>query len=214
VKPGIRLAVFDLGRVLVPICDNWQHAATVARIPVPLPKLDDDARATLRTHVHDNECGKLGLGEFCRRAAAVFGVDPQHIESVSNVYLLGVFPGVEKLLSDLIAADCTTACLSNTNDNHWRIMFSGESDYAPLNHLQHRFGSHLIGLRKPNTKIYEHVEQQTHLSGPQIVFFDDLLENIQAACQRGWHAEQILPGENPVTQMRQHLIRLNVLRDT
>jgi FMN phosphatase YigB (HAD superfamily) len=208
----IRLVVFDLGRVLVRICDNWQHAAQVAQLPSPLPKLDEKLRANLREHVFASERGEMSLDDFCHRAGSVFGVDPKHVESMSRGYLLGMFPGVGKLLNDLIDAGCATACLSNTNDNHWRMMFESNGEYAELSFLQHRFASHLIGARKPDAKIYDHVEQASGFSGGQIVFFDDLPENIAAARQHGWHAEQILPDGEPVAQMRGHLNRLGLLR--
>jgi FMN phosphatase YigB (HAD superfamily) len=211
VQSAIRLVVFDLGRVLVKICDNWQHAAEVAKLPSPLPQFDEKTRASLRAEVFANERGELSQTDFCDRAGSLLGIDPQHVHTMSNIYLLGTFPRVGQLLDDLTESGRAIACLSNTNDNHWRIMFSNDEQYAELNRLQHRFASHLIALRKPDPKIYQHVEEATGFSPSEILFFDDMLDNIESARRRGWWAEQILPDENPVAQMRRHLIRFNVL---
>jgi putative hydrolase of the HAD superfamily len=208
----VRLICFDLGRVLVRICDNWQHGGEVARLPMPLPRLADPVRHELTQAVVESETGRISLDEFCARSGRLFGIDPGHIRAVSDVYLLGCYDGVGELLDELNQRGYQTGCLSNTNDNHWRIMFdSGGQDYAPLAGLRHRFGSQLIGIRKPDPKIYEHVEQALKLEGSQILFFDDLPENIEAARQRGWLGEVIAHDGEPVKQARRHLSRLGVL---
>ena len=52
--------------------------------------------------------------------------------------------------------------------------------------LTHRFASHLCGLCKPDAAIFEHVERTTGVPPSQILFFDDLAENVDAAKSRGW----------------------------
>jgi putative hydrolase of the HAD superfamily len=209
---SIRLICFDLGRVLVRICDNWQHAGEVARLPIPLPKLTGDLRSGLTNVVIESEVGQISLDEFCNRSGKLFGVEPKHIRAVSDIYLLGCYDGVSELLGEITHRGYQTACLSNTNGNHWEIMFGNAcGQFAPLAKLQHRFGSQLIGCRKPDPRIYEHVERSTGLTGSAIVFFDDLPENIEAARARGWTAELILHNGDPITQARTHLTRLGVL---
>ena len=80
-----------------------------------------------------------------------------------------------------------------------------------MHRIKHHFASHLLRLRKPDQAIYAHVESATGSSPEQIVFFDDMLENVQAAGQRGWHASQILADRDPIVQVREHLPRLGVL---
>jgi len=208
----IRLICFDLGRVLVRICEGWQHAGEVAKLPVAIPKLSDDVRAQVREVVFESEIGQISLEEFCSRTSRILGVEPHHMRQVSDIYLLGCYNGVGELLSELTRAGYQTACLSNTNENHWRIMFDdGGAEYAALSALHHRFGSQVIGVRKPDPRIYEHVERAVGLKGNQIVFFDDLPENIEAARSRGWLAEQIAHDGDPMTQARAHLRRMGVL---
>jgi putative hydrolase of the HAD superfamily len=208
----IQLVVFDLGRVLVQLCDNWKHASQLAKLPREIAELSDVARLSLHDLVDSNEKGLVNQEQFCEQAARILNIAPEHVAAMSDIYLLETFPGVMDLLDDIRAAGRQTACLSNTNSNHWQRMTSpGNRCSIPVDLLHHHFASHLIGHRKPDPKIYQHVEAETKLAGPQILFFDDMLENVQAARALSWVAEQILPGPQPVAQMRQHLRRLHVL---
>lgn len=208
----IRLVVFDLGRVLVRICSGWREAFERAGIDPGFRELEDRQRATLRELVFANEVGRLTQEEFCRSAGELFDVPVADVSAMSDVYLLGIFPGVRELIDELHDREFPTACLSNTNDSHWRMMSDPSGPCClPLERLTHRFGSHLIGLRKPDPAIYEHVERTVRLHPEQIAFFDDLRENVLAAAARGWRAHQITSPDDPVSQMREHLTSHGVL---
>jgi len=47
------------------------------------------------------------------------------------------------------------------------------------------FVSSTIGLRKPDAESYDHVVQRIGVPAGRIVFFDDLIENIEGARARG-----------------------------
>jgi putative hydrolase of the HAD superfamily len=209
-----RLIVFDLGRVLVRICENWRHAFEVARIELGSVEIDDARRTALRELVFANESGRMDHDEFCRRAGELFNVPSAHVAAMSDVYLLGVYPGAVELIDELHESGYATACLSNTNANHWRLMSDPAAPCClPLERLRHRFGSHLIGLRKPDEAIYAHLERETGFSGPQIVFFDDMIENVEGATRRGWRAHLIdRERDQPVAQMREILASCGALR--
>ena len=209
---SIGLICFDLGRVLVRICDNWQHACAVAKINPGIQQLEDTKKAALRELVVASEKGQLATDEFNRRSSELFNIPADHVAAMTGVYLLGIYPGATELIDELHSRGYRTACLSNTNATHWRQM----SDPAvpcclPLERLTYQFGSHLIGARKPDPAAYAHVERATEMSGPQIVFFDDLPENVVAAQQRGWRAHRIATDRDPVQQVREHLSRYGVL---
>ena len=208
----IRLVCFDLGRVLVRICDSWDHACQVARLPIKLPPRDEARRAALLEPVIGMETGRIDTEAFCHQAARVLDVEPHHIRSILDVFLIEPYPGVRELLDELHARGYATACLSNTQTEHWNQMLDSSNRAAlPLNRLTHRFASHLVGLRKPDEAIYAHVEQAARFRGEQIVFFDDTLINVEAARRRGWHAWQITPDCDPVTQIREFLSTVDVL---
>ena len=77
----------------------------------------------------------------------------------------------------------------------------------------HVFASHLVRLRKPDDCIYAHVEQSTGAGPDEIVFFDDVPENIAAAAARGWRAHAIRIDADPIAQARAHLAAYRVLSD-
>jgi putative hydrolase of the HAD superfamily len=210
----IHLICFDLGRVLVRICDSWKHAGEMARIPAPIERLPDDKRKAVHASVAALEVGQIDHAEFCDRVTPIFGLDRSHIESAWNVYPLGVFEGAVELVDELNSRNFATACLSNTNASHWGMM-SDQSHpaYFPFERFTHAFASHLIGARKPDPAAYEHVETIAQVPGPRIAFFDDLPENIAAALQRGWNATLITRDEDPIAQARRALLRLGVLPD-
>jgi putative hydrolase of the HAD superfamily len=132
---------------------------------------------------------------------------------MSDKFLYRAFAGGAELVEELNARGVATACLSNTNASHWRIMNDpAEEAHFPLHRLTHRFASHLVRARKPDPAIYEHVERETGIAPPAIVFFDDVVENIEAAIKRGWKARRVDPkSENPIPMIRSELCCLRVL---
>jgi putative hydrolase of the HAD superfamily len=205
VNGEVRLICFDLGRVLIRLCDGWHHACEMAGVPLP-PFFSDQQRAQLQQLVHISECGQMCHDEFCQRSAQIMGIDPVHVDALSTAFLRDPFPGALQLVQELKDRGFLTACLSNTNASHWQIMCAetGASALA-LTRMDYRFGSHEIGVRKPDAEIYRHVERATGLNGSQIVFFDDILENVEGARALGWRAHQVTDRTNPVKQMRQRL---------
>lgn len=49
-----------------------------------------------------------------------------------------------------------------------------------------------VGLIKPDPKIYQHLCERFSLQASECIFIDDMLENIEAARDCGWHAEQMV----------------------
>lgn len=211
--PRVRLVCFDLGRVLIRICDGWAQACRCAGVA-----FDGDEPAFLRTPAAADllrrlDVGTLGLDDFYRGVADLSGcVGPEQVRAALDAYLLGPFPGALELIDELHARGIATACLSNTNANHWAQMTAPDGPNAlPLDRLTFRFASHLMRTRKPQREVYEQVERDTGLPGATIVFFDDVLENVEAARACGWLAHQIDTARDPIVQARERLRRYDVL---
>ena len=200
----IRLVCFDLGRVLVKICDTWAEASRLMGYEPVVDTEQPGVLEVIRDCVDALERGHIDQPEFAERICALHeDLHTRQVIDVFNAWIRHCFDGVDALLDDLHAAGCATACLSNTNARHWQIMFDrGGAGFEPLARLQHRFGSHEIGARKPEAETYNAVEQGTGLSGGAILFFDDLAENIAAARRHGWRAELVEDRVDPVSQMR------------
>jgi len=85
------------------------------------------------------------------------------------------------------------------------------AEFVPLGRLRHRFASHRLGARKPDPRVYEHVERATGVNARGIVFFDDMPENIDAARARGWRGHRVDPADPPAPQIRRALQAEGVL---
>ena len=209
---AVQLVVFDLGRVLVRICDGWQHACEVAGVGGVRGRLSDDAYGVVHAALCAHEVGETSLPEFARVAGPHLGLTPDDFVRMHGVYTRGLYDGAAELLDDLRAAGVATACLSNTNANHWRIMSDAAGhSFVPFEKFDHAFASHLLRLRKPDDAIYAHVERATGAEPGRIVFFDDVEENVAPAARRGWRAHRITLDADPIRQAREHLRRHGVL---
>jgi putative hydrolase of the HAD superfamily len=96
------------------------------------------------------------------------------------------------------------ALLSNTNESHFESL---EAKYKVTRHFGLVFLSYLLGMQKPDPKIYQHVIETSGVHPEQIVFIDDRSENIDAARSLGIISIQF---ENPA-QLKQELRLLNLL---
>ena len=208
----IELVVFDLGRVLVRICNDWVHACATAGVNIALDRLDPASLLELRELVHQLEVNALSFEEFAGRVGRTLGATPEQIRCASEAFLVSLYPGVVELIAELHKAAVATACLSNTNEHHWRLLADPQHpEFSGLSRLRYQFASHLIGARKPDQAIYEHLERETGIRGGAILFFDDVQENVDAARSRGWKAEWIDPAlDDPLPQIRTALGRHGV----
>lgn len=211
--PRIELVIFDLGRVLIRICDGWSHACERVGLALPASWEDPAVRARVVELGRRHEVGELDCETYFALTAETAGLSPADVKRISEAWLLGPFEGIDDLLNDLEAAGVQTACLSNTNATHWALMHAtGGPAALPMRRLRHCFASHLVGVAKPHDAIYEHVERETGLRGGQIVFFDDLQDNVDAAARRGWRAHRIDPTpDDPVPQVRAALARYDLV---
>jgi putative hydrolase of the HAD superfamily len=207
----IQLVVFDLGRVLVRICRDWQHACECAGFD--WSAVDSGRRLALREVLHRAEVGEIGAEAFYAEASALLGCEPGKIRTISDAFIFGAYPSAAGLLGELTAAGVKTACLSNTNEHHWSLLFEpGHRAWLPMDRFDHHFASHLLRARKPDEAVYAHVERELAVDGSAILFFDDVMENIAAACSRRWIAHWIDPSpDDPVPQIRAALRRHRVL---
>jgi len=207
----IRHICFDWGGVILKICRTWEEGCAQAGVPKQTKKVGAACYKKMRAIEPRYQTGQMSDKAFFRSIAKVsdeaFSIED--VEKVHNGWLLEEYPGVDELIDELNEyADLTTGLLSNTNVMHWDRM---EEDSPSAFAIEHKHGSHLFGLAKPDEKAFAAYERRVNASGPQILFFDDSIEHVEAARAFGWLAEQIDHTKCTATQMRGHLERLMIL---
>ncbi len=207
------LILFDLGGVLVRICRTWEEACVYAGVEArDAVRFRDPALAARRKHFHNlHQTGAIACKPYfaaiAESTAGLYTAD--EVRRIHNAWTLDDYPGVADLIKRLRAAGVRTACLSNTNHSHWTILNQGDGPKrAPSSAvvwLDVRLASHIMGLAKPDDAIYRAAEESLGVSAGDIVFFDDLAENIAAARARGWRAHQIDHTGDTTAQIESHL---------
>ncbi|MEM1167042.1 MAG: HAD family hydrolase [Planctomycetota bacterium] len=204
---------FDLGGVVVRICRGFAEAAVRAGVDLrETPEIDRVDHAEL---IRAHQRGRMAEPEYFERIAAERAnvYTPAEVERVHRAWLIEDYLGAEDLVHELNArADLTTACLSNTNLTHWRMMLCEDGVFhsPALCAIQHRLASHELGEFKPDRTIYDAAHRA--LGSPsRVYFFDDLRDNVDAAQEFGWRAFLIDPAGDPPSQVRAALMREGVL---
>lgn len=166
--------------------------------------------------------GRLSEDEWARRLFAALdrAYTPAELMRIHDAWLAPEYAGAERLVEDLHGAGVATACLSNTNHSHWvrlvhhdgRAALAGAPEFPAVQRLGRHHASHLLGLAKPDPAIYRAFEAANGVAGGEILFFDDLPENVEAAHAVGWRVEAVDPHvDTTAPQLREHLRRHGVL---
>lgn len=217
----VRLVCFDLGGVLVRIRTAWPELCRAAGLEVrgeSAGQVAENARQKLGQAL---QTGELSADEWIAQVSAALGsaYAAQEITALHDAVLVEEYQGVGAVIDELHRAGVDTACLSNTNAAHWTVMMhhdgsrdlDGEPRYPAVRSLRSHFASHLMRLTKPAPDIYRAFEKATGRAGSEILFFDDVADNIEAARGVGWNAERIDPTKPTDAQIRIHLKRHGVL---
>lgn len=197
------LICFDLGGVIVRICRTWDEGCRAAGLPVRDPLRREATKVERAAAVFDYQTGRIDGAMFAQRLSELSGgaYTPAEITAVHRAWILGEYAGAAEAIRAIHAAGLETSALSNTNAAHWAQM---ERSIARTL-IQRPFASHLMGLHKPDEAIYRAFEKLVDRRGEEILFFDDLPENIEAARRVGWRAEQIDPAGDTARQILRHV---------
>lgn len=211
----IRCVCFDIGGVLVRICRNWSEGCAAAGLPVRGRTADTDWAGRRRGVARDFSEGRIDLHEFSLRLAAATDhlYSPSEVLKIHNAWLLSEYTGIHAVMDRLQETPgVDTGILSNTNDLHWRRCesFDNLTAFPIMARPRHRIASHIVRLMKPDPAIYQSFERASGFSSADILFFDDLEENIAAARACGWRAEQIDHTGDTAAQIHRHLIAHSV----
>ena len=213
IQSPIQLVCFDVGGVLLRICRSWREGCAAAGLDLRGPHhrlhaANDWFVPSELIVLH--QTGRVECHEYFQRVSQatdqLYSAD--EIASVHSAWLRGEFDGVGDLVDRIHQAGIETAALSNTNHAHWIRM----REFPSVMKLQHRLASHELGLHKPDRAIFIEAERRFKRHGAEILFFDDLQDNIEAARSVGWNAVLIDPTMPTDVQIERALKDYGLLR--
>ena len=183
--------IFDLGGVILNLDFDGPKRAFEA-----LGVTDFEAHFTQMKQSRvflDLEVGAIGPPEFRNQLREELGIDLPD-EALDNAWdsILLDFPAPRIRLLEELKAKYRTFLLCNTNILHYD-KYSADlyRDFGYRNMgelLEKDYYSHELGLRKPDSAIYEAVIKDAGLEPGRSLFIDDLEENIVAARHVGLKA--------------------------
>ncbi len=192
--------LFDLGGVLV----DWTGPQQLRRLLPAMPE-DEYAQRWRTCRATDRfERGELSPLEFARHFAADWGLSlaPDAMLDRYVEWLRGFYPGAQTLLAGL-RQDARLACLSNTNAAHWESL-TGQTIRAEF---EMALASHELRLRKPQPEIFALALQRLGAAAHEVLYFDDLILNVEAARAAGMNAHHVVG----LPAVRQHLAELGLI---
>jgi FMN phosphatase YigB (HAD superfamily) len=214
VSGEIGMVCFDLGGVIVKHHRSWREACAATGMEFRVGIEDPALVARRRALTHLYHVGRIGCEEFFARAAAegTGGLyTAAEVRALHDAWIYAEYEGIGGVLERLVRSGrARTGVLSNTNAAHWARIGAGAAG-AALPHfpsagvLEHRHASHLLGLAKPDEAIYRAYEEATGARGGEVLFFDDLAENVATARALGWRAVQVDHGGDTARQVEEAL---------
>jgi putative hydrolase of the HAD superfamily len=202
---GARLRiVFDFAGVLF----QWQPLDLLKR---ELPLRATDAASVQRLALDifqayggdwaEFDRGTLGVPELVRRIAARTGLPPQDVQTV-----------VDAVPAELQPVPETVALLQRLHAQGRRLHYLSNMPHPYADHLEREHAflrcfesgviSARVGLIKPEPAIYRHAAQRFQADPAELLFLDDVFDNVLAARQAGWQAVHFVDAAEAEAQMR------------
>ncbi|SFT84844.1 putative hydrolase of the HAD superfamily [Algoriphagus locisalis] len=186
--------IFDLGNVIIDI--DYQKALQRIKSEVPTDIHSKVDQFYLTDFHKDYEVGKISSEAFRNEVRAYFQQhwSDEKVDELWNCLLLKIPAERLKLISKL-RENFQVGLLSNTNLIHInavnKILQNDHNleNFDPI--FDWVFLSHEMGLAKPSPEIYEKMLVDLGTSGDRVVFFDDLIANVEGAQEVGIQAVHV-----------------------
>lgn len=184
----VEALLFDLGNVLIDI--DFGRAFGVWAKHAGQPAAHLAARFSVDDAYQRHERGEISATEFYASLRDSLGlqITDAQFEEGWNAILIDEKREVTELIADL-HTQLPTYVFSNANlthEAHWNRHFANV--VAPFREV---FVSSTIGMRKPEPEAFLHVAREMGVAPEGILFFDDLLPNVEGARAVGMRAVQV-----------------------
>ncbi len=182
-----RFVYFDLGNVIA-LFDRGVAARQMAAVAgiTPDAALEAMMDGGLQRRL---ESGAIDWGEFHAQFGAATGStsDPARLaDAASDMFTLNV--PILPVIGALEKARVRTGILSNTCAPHWEHLLRRRFAILPGRFAEIVL-SHEVRAAKPDRAIYDIAAARAGVPPEEILFVDDLAENVAAAREAGWQAE-------------------------
>jgi FMN phosphatase YigB (HAD superfamily) len=186
---SVRALLFDLGGVLVEIDFHRVYRAWSAQAGVTPEALA--ARFSIDSPAYArHECGQIDAQAYFADLGGTLGVDlpAEHWTAGWNAVFVDEIAGMRERLARL-QGRLPLYVFSNTNAVHHVVWSRRYADL--LRPFERVFTSHELGLRKPDAAAFQAVAQAIGHDPAHILFFDDLLANVEGARAAGLQAVHV-----------------------
>lgn len=185
---NIDFLIFDLGNVIIDI--DYDFSIRELEKALPIEKHQLTSKFFPSTFHKDYEKGKISSDQF-RNAVRELYQENFSNDQIDHIWnsLLREMPQERIDLVKELSRDFGTAVLSNTNEIHILKFNEMLKDQTSVNGLSGLFDkvflSHEMGLAKPDEAIYKAVINEIQVEPNRVLFFDDLLVNLEGAKRVG-----------------------------
>ena len=197
--------VFDFAGVLF----HWQPAELVRRV-LPCLAADEAAARHLADAIFqgyggdwgDFDRGSVEVPELVSRIVARTGLEAAAVRAVVDAVpgALQPPPAMLALLQRLRQAGRRLHFLSNMPRPYADAL---ERTHAFLGDFDSGVFSSRVGWVKPEPQIYALAAQRFGVQPAQLLFFDDVPQNVEAARRAGWQAWQFVDADGCATRLRE-----------
>ena len=200
-----QILLFDLGNVLIDIDLNLVFAAWAPYSRLSHEQLRQTFRVDLPYQRHER--GEITADAYFAHVAETLQLDatPAQIEAGWNAIFKGEISATRELVSRL-RRHIPCHAFSNTNASHMACLTRLYPALAEA--LDTIFTSHEIGLRKPERAAFDHICQALDMPPHAILSFDDLPENVEAACAAGLRGVLVRAPDDIVAALAAHGVTL------
>ncbi len=195
---GNVLAKFDVQRACENVASRWNLDPAKVRA-----SLWHSGTQDLFEHGHIDE------EAFAQVARDALQLHSDHSPTLDLLNLLSdMFEPIremESVVDEVREHGTKVGILSNTCIAHWRWLL--QNDYPALQKPFDRIVlSYEEGVMKPNPQIYHLAQIQAGVPPDRILFFDDRIDNIEAAVACRWQAYQFTDAETARKVLRYHRV--------
>ena len=177
--------LFDLGRVLIDIDFNRAIAAWAPYSALPPDVLHACFKQDLQYDRHER--GEISAQQYFDHLATTLQLDAttEQIEAGWNAIFVGEITPTRQWVESLKGV---LPCHAFTNTNASHMACWSQAFPRVVSALDRIFASHQLGLRKPERAAFDRVCSLIGKDAGSILFFDDLIDNVQAAQDAGLQA--------------------------